>query len=157
VPCTISGFIIKPHRTQQRKRKQRIDKEKVSVHAVIMCAQHKLPPPLFFSARPASPACGYGYQDRRRRYGRELPSPPSSHPYPIFDNCEAQRWISVTPSVTRSWVEKLISDSDGDCFLLWPIFDRTPEPNNNLLHILKTLSWQCHFIIHLSKLINHVH
>jgi hypothetical protein len=41
------------------------------VYAVIWCAQPPPPPPLPYLVRPASPARGYGYQDRR--YSGETP------------------------------------------------------------------------------------
>jgi hypothetical protein len=59
---------------------------------------------------------------------RPLPPllPPPHGSYPILDTQRPQPWISVTSSVWRLWVQKLILDSDGDCFLLLPIFDKTP-------------------------------
>ncbi len=53
-------------------------------------------------------------------------SPPPLHPYPILATQRPQRWTPVTVSVWRLQVQKLISDSEGNCFLLSPIFDRTP-------------------------------
>ncbi len=55
-----------------------------------------------------------------------LPPPPPLGSYPILDTRRPQRWISVTDSVRRLWVQKLILVSDGDCFLLLPFFYRTP-------------------------------
>ncbi len=52
------------------------------------------PPPLPYLARPASPACGYGYQDRR--YSGEPPPPLS--PTPHFKSQRPQRWFSRTAS-----------------------------------------------------------
>ncbi len=54
------------------------------------------------------------------------PPPPPLGSYPILETQRPHCWISVTDSVWRLWVQKLILDSDGDCFLLLPIFDRTP-------------------------------
>ncbi len=67
-----------------------------------------------FAHSPPSPWCD---KDDSAPFS---PLPPPPHPYPILDNnSEAQWWISVTASVWRSWVEKLISDSDANDFCFY--------------------------------------
>ncbi len=90
------------------------------VYAVLWCAQ---PPPLPYLARPASPACGYGYQDRR--YSGEAPPPLATHT--PFSTVRGHSGGSLRqPLIRRLWVWKLILDSDGDHFLFSPLFDKMP-------------------------------
>jgi len=83
-----------------------------SVNAGIMCAP-TLPPAAHFPCP----------QPWLSTYKREVRHP---HPYPIWDSPLQEQRIFVTASRWRSRVEKLILDSDGDCFLLLPLFDSTP-------------------------------
>jgi hypothetical protein len=72
----------------------------------------------------------------------EHPPPlfPPSHPYPILDTQRPQRWTSVMALVWRLWVQKLISDSYSDCFLLLPIFYRRPVSRDIDCYILAKIS-----------------
>ncbi len=54
------------------------------------------------------------------RWKRYLP------PTPLLSIQRPQHWISVTASIWRLWVCKLILNSNGDHFLVSPIFCRTP-------------------------------
>ncbi len=55
-----------------------------------------------------------------------MPQRPPLHPYPNWCLLSGQWRISSTASRWRPRVEILTSDSDGDGFLLLPLFDRTP-------------------------------
>ncbi len=63
-----------------------------------------------------SPTC----QSRWRRYSKEPPPPPPSTP--LLSIQRPQRGISVTVSIWKLWVCKLILDCDGDHFLFHQFF-----------------------------------
>jgi hypothetical protein len=86
-----------------------------------VCEPSPPPPPRGLLPLPAAMVISIG-----GRGTAESPPSPPLHPHPIWDSPPPKRRIFVTASVWRLRKEVMILDSDGDRFLLLPIFDRTP-------------------------------
>jgi hypothetical protein len=107
VPRIISGFIIKPRQTQQRKRKQGMSREKDRDKGDLgpMSCVHK--PPLSPSSPPRNlPHLPVAMVIRTEEVSMAVSPPPPHSPLP--NTQRPQRWTSMMSSIWRVWVQKLI-------------------------------------------------